>query len=481
MKYALIILSLVTSAAYADCLCRSMNMQGYKTFEKQVASADDCKAEILTNMHERFLQARVCVIEKTVDIKWACGTADTELEKKAVDCGLFRDMQAADQNYESFKILDDSFGLNKPLTACSEKQDDNEDHRLTALEAAERRFLPPTPKVGLQFKNRSELEAALYDLKNKGLKLNVSNIFDRLKNGSFSMNLQNDNLVTKLGTKGSGSDRGLTHGLSMKMVRNIGDGTYTMILEYDSALYTSYADPVNPDYRKIDGVTHVSQTLVEENISRMVIAKAKNGDAFYWSAGGGVHEINRSDFDRNMLFSAAKQQIAFHEYFIGLQQKGDVNKNVTTKRYHNVATSGSDYELFVEGNVGKRISLPIKSRNFRAFIDANVGGRLTGVNGASYASGEVSLNADLRLTGDVALRTTAGRRAKVYITGQKTSEEFIEVTLGSRTFQQGFRIVNQDRGRMPAYLNPVAPDYANRDANAPKASRTYQLFFRVAW
>lgn len=471
MKASIFLLCILSIPSYAASVCKG-NYKGYAFVDKPIKDAEECKSEILTELFAKYKHGAVCLIEKEIQVSWYHGEAPEKLEEKSFSCQTFRDLLEAEGSLVSINIINDGLKSAEPKVDCEPVP------LITEMVPK----IEENPKLGIQFKDEKELKETLKELKKKGAKIDVSEVFDKLKNGSFSMRLLNDNNFAKLGTKGSGSDRGLTHGMNLKFEHNVKDGKYTMLIEYDTSLYTSYTNPSDPNYTHVGGVTHVDQNFIEENIAKVVLKKVKSDNAFYWTAGGGFHELNKDDPNRSSLISSIKQQENFHKWFIQMQQKGDPSKRVTTKIYDNIAQEGSERSVMVEGSIGGRIATkPFGTPDVKVFVDAEIGGRLTGVKGASYLESKVSANADLRLVGNLSARGTYEKSARLYTTGQMTSDNTIAVTVGTRAVQVGIKLVDQDKGRLPAYLNPLPKDFPDRKYYSPAPSRTFQMTAKVLW
>jgi hypothetical protein len=458
-KYFFLSVLLVTQVGAAS-LCRGEYADN-NFLNSQFEKLEDCKAVILDTLFSKYKKGDFCIIEKEVKIQWAYGPANAALQEKKLECKVFHDAIEAEGSVVAVTMLND---LNK----INEKKDDcPEPAKLVSTKAS----------VVAKYENKKDFEAAM-----KRMNIDVSDIFDRLKNGSFTARLVNDNNPLKLGTKGSGSDRGLTHGMSLRFDHNIKDGTYQFGVQYDSLLFTSYKDPANPNYTHVGGVTHVDQSFLEENVLKLELSKTKTDNNIYWTTGGGFQELNKDDSTRPFLISAARQQLAFHDFFIALQQKGDANKRVTTKVYNDIAQQDSQRSLFYEGAVGARV-VPLKliNDNVKIFVDGEINGRLTGITNASYIGAKASLNMDLRLINNLGARATIGKTARYYSSGEVVGEKTMDVTVGTRAFQVGVKIVNQDNGRLLKYQNPLPKDFPNRTYYAPGAPKTFQVLTKIYW
>lgn len=454
-------MALVSFSAFGSCDCQALQYNS-PFFRKKVETIEDCKSELLQKLHENYLEERQCLLEEEVAIRWSCD--GVSFEDKTFSCDLFKDLKSFEKGFASV------LALTEPIVPEVECEDEPQ--------------APTTvgPKIGLNFHNSHELKQKLTELQKNGAEIPVQEIFDRLNKESVTLTFSNDNLVGTMGKKGTSNDLGNTHAMNLKITKNIGDGTYLMVLDYETSLYTQYTDPANPDYKRLSGVTYVSQHFIEENISKLIIEKAKKGDAFYWKAGLGVQELNKRDSKGDLLFSAAAQQLAFHDVFIKLQKGSDADKRVITKRYTDVPQDGSESAYFAEGALGKRLTFfEKKSKNFRAFVDATLEARISGVKGASYIARDTSLNANGNLSKNLGLRVTAGKSVKHYTRSPKSSEKYVQVSVGGRRFQQGVRLVQPEQDRLLGYRNPVPQNVSNRDGLAPKRNKTFEFFFKVLW
>jgi hypothetical protein len=423
---------LLSHRGYAESHCRGV-LDGQRIYEKSSADEESCKADLLSELYEGYRAGTVCLLDQTVDLQWSYGSVGKELAVKTIDCATFKNILQAEKNTMGIKFFAENNDKLAPVIECEDED-------------------------------------------------NVSHIFDGPKTASLTIGSLNDNNPLSFGKINSGSDRALSHGTFFHLKKSLKDGDYNLIVNYDTSLYTAYTDPVNPEYIKVGGVSHADQTFVEENIALVKVEKTREDATVFWSLGGGLHELNKSDTNRNFFISAATQQRLFHDWFIKYQQNGDPNKKVTTKVYNNVAQEGSTRAFFLEGNLGKRVSPDLlQKKMFKVFFDGEAGARITGVKGASFLSSTAALNVDVPVTPGVALRGTVGATTKLYVTKHVTSEKFLGVSAGSKNIQVGFQLVDQELGRLPAYLNPIPESSPNRGKVNPERSKTFRLSTKVAW
>lgn len=441
---------LFSTSVLADCLCTNDLFNR----DKAVASVDACKSLIVEELYAAYEDQVLCQTDASIEVNWSCGTTP---QNKKFDCSLFGDMKAAKNNLLLTTSLDTTLKKDfSPAVIC-------EDEGIKGLK--------------LSFKDKKDLVTSLEEMGLKG-----SEVFDKVDNGSFTMILTNDNWITDMGKGGKSNDRGNTHSMLMKFDKNIGKEGYILSLSYESNLFTQFTNPEKPDYKRdAQNITHVSQNFIEENVAKLVLAKAKKGDAYYWEAGGGIHQLNKDDINNPVLFSGLRQQEAFHDAFISYQRKKTPDQRVVTKIYDNIPQSGSETGLMLEGAIGKRLTLdPLSGKRIRTYLDGSVTGRATTVHNASYAGLESSLNTDIRIFNETGLRITAGNRARVYVNSDTTSENFVNVAVANRKFETGVTYTDPSK-KLAFYQNPLPRDMARREELAPGRNKFYQVYFKVKW
>lgn len=452
MKWVALSFIFVSYTVLADCLCEGISNS--KLFiQKKARSQDSCKAGIIEELLAEHKQGIFCLSEESIEIKWRC---DGSLSQKKISCDLLRDIVTGE---ESLILAQSIEGL---LTSDYSPQITCDDRKMEGM--------------SLNFKDKKEFEQSMNDLGLKG-----SEILDRVNDGTFTLVSTNDNLITDMGHGGKSNDRGNTHALLMKFDKALND-EYFVTISYESNLFTQFTNPEKPNYKKnAQKITHVSQFFIEENLAKLTLSKAKNGDALFGDVGGGVHQLNKDKINNSVIFSALTQQRGFHNLFIDHQQRTNPGQKVVTKVYNNVPQRGSKTGVMLEGALGKRHTVDgLSGDRMRTFLEGSATGRLTSIDNASYAGGEVSANTDIRFFRETTLRLSGGVRSKVYITSQTTNEKFVNVSVGNRKFETGITVTEPDK-KLAGYQNPLPQNMARRDELAPGKNKFYQVYFKVKW
>lgn len=467
---ALLSLTFFPSLTYASCECVA-NVGEQKLLGKTVQNVDVCKSEIVEEIYHQFKLGLNCQNQKVVEASWSCGTKNIELKK--FECELFSEMHTTQTNLVLVNSLSGILNQGVVPEVC-EAEDETDKPKFDP------NYTSQLTPLGFQIniKNEDELKATA-----KQLGLSPSEVMDKLKGGAVTLIFTNDNLVTDMGKGKKSNDRGNTHSLLLKIDKTIGSGEYVLTTSYESNLFTQFTNPEKPDYRKdANKVTHVSQYFVEENIAKMTLSKAKSGDAFYWSAGGGLQQLNKDDIDNPIFLSALNQQKAFHDVFIKHQLEKNPGGKIATKIYDNKPKSGSENGFMLEGSFGKQETIGLLSGSrVRTYVDGSFGGRATTASDASFVKGEASVNTDIKITNSNAARFTAGTRANVYMDSQVQTEKFANMGMAGKRFEVGMNYVRPDDNKLAQYQNPLPKDMVRREELAPQRNKFYQIYFKVKW
>lgn len=420
-----------------------------------------CKEKTIEALFQSYKDGVAC--GKQWEVNWKF---EGKKEKKVFECSQFSTFMEAESTMIATAVAKETLGVSYELGKA----------KLDCLEE------PPsevTNKVSFNVSSKDELKKIVSSLSPSY----PGDIFDKIDDYSFQYSLENDNnrLLNNLTNSKGSNDKANTHAYSYVIQKRLGESGYTVEVAWRSQLYTTYTDPNNPDYRKDENkVTHVSQNFIEENLATIAIKKIKDGDKVFWSIGGGVHELNKDDIDRPLLFSGLQQQQRYHKWLINRQIENGTPK-IITKYYDNVPQGGSDISAVIEGNIGKRETIDMLSGSrVRTFVELDTGARLTGVAGASSASASGSLNLDLKLPAGLATRGTVGMKKTIFSSGDTADEKFAEVTVGSKNVQVGYRFT-QNSQKLASYQNPLPAEYGNRNEDAPKKNNIHMLFLRVGW
>lgn len=452
----------ISTFAFA-CDCDFIS-QGRVKYLGKVINAESCRGKILDSLYEDFKKGGSC--SDKIEVDWKCSG---KYEKKSFSCSTFADLLDAESTFVATSVavgtLSASHALAPDALFCTKE---------------ESQYSTVSNGLILPVASKEELKQIMARIAPKQY---PGDIFDKIDNYSVELSLANDNnrVYNALTDTKSSNDKANTHSYSYKIEKKLNDEGYLLEVSWKSDLFTSYTNPRKPDYYKdANNVTHVSQYFIEENLAKIAIKKEKDGDKVFWSVGGGVHELNKDDPDRFIMFSGLTQQQKYHEWKIDNHLKNGDQK-IITKMYNNTPQEGSELSAFIEGSVGKRETIDILSGSrIRTFVEAEAGARLTGIKDASSVSAGGSLNLDVKLIAGTAARLSAGARGTVYANGDRDTEKFIDVTVGTKNVQVGYRYTQNDR-MLTSYQNPLPQTYVFRKEDGPPKNDSHKIYLRVAW
>ncbi|MCO4754372.1 MAG: hypothetical protein KC478_07805 [Bacteriovoracaceae bacterium] len=466
----LIILSLfISQSVFANCICTAL-LNGKYYFEKETLNQVKCQELLVSQNVQSVKNGRLCGSdEKSFELNWACGEKSTKkLTKKSFSCKEIQGMISA-QTLMSATLYASTFTSAASIAPTK---------LIQTKDCGPSEIQPPSAaatndSIVLEIEDDKDLKETLEKLFPEN-KSKVGDIFDQIKNGSFTFWIHNDNSVTDLVQGGGSDDIGNTHGVKVSFSKAIGDAGYKLSIDYESNLFTNFTTGDRSGFWSDEqGNWHVDQNFIEENLGKVVLEKQAQGSAFYWKAGGGVHQLNKSDGKGALgAFSALGSQIAWHKLSVKARPG-------SARLYSNKGQEGDELAPFLEVGAGKRYTT-FEGTRTRGFLDGNVESRISGVEGSSYIAADANLTVDYQLNSSVAARASAGHKSKVYVDGSETSGQYIEVLVGSEKYQAGIKYDFLD-GKVPDYQNALPAEFVNRQELAAKEENLWTLFMKYNW
>ena len=334
--------------------------------------------------------------------------------------------------------------------------------------------------VKISLKSDSELKEVLNKVVHHDT---AASLFDQVGEAKVTLQLVND---YNFQNPNSGpidernDDLGFTHGFKVeiqKSLLNQGFDKYFLTISYETNLYTNSDKPkefqenyYSTLYENDDGFLQADVYFKEENLITLMANKIKENNAFYWSAGGGYHEINADDTKRGVLIS-------------GLTQQKDHHRNInnllggTLREYNYLPQEGvSQNGVFLKGMIGK--DLTVYKTNFnRGFLRTEFEAMATQIKDASYLGTSIEFGNDFEVgNGSILpdIRVASKYTAKQY-TDSSTYREFsLEAGVQTRYLGLKFKYVLPQTDNAK-YLNPLPEDFENREGLRPPAEPTFWL------
>ena len=465
MKW-LLILSFTISSSFARCLCTA-TVEGKFIFEETVGNKISCKDRIMSANLNALENRSICSNkEKSFDVNWSCaekGQRVNSQKEESFSCEELRGMLYAGQLMEAALYTTHLTSAKAVTPKVADKVTcDNQ---------------TPTPdapeKIILKAKSKEDLKQSLETIApvKKGL---ISEIFDSVENGSISLHIHNDNGAGELIGIYGGDDVGNTHGVKFTISKALGESGYNITIDYGSTLHTNFTTgSVEEEWEDEEGNRYATQNFIEENIVKLIIEKEAKGEAFYWKAGGGVQQLNKSNSKGALgVFSALGNQNAWHSAFASAIPG-------SARNYTNVAQEDDELGGFVDLKLGKRFTTH-SSDTSHGFIDGSVSGRATGVEDASFVSAEASMNYDFKLNKDKVARASAGVRSRVYVDGSKTHSPYAKVVVAGKQYEVGFKYEFYS-GTVPEYQNALPENFVFREELAAKEDNLWRLYVKYKW
>lgn len=471
-KHLIISLLFFSTTTYAKyCLCESKN--GNSTIvSSEVESAEACKRKITDTIIKNFDTFGFCLDKSVVNIKWKCASPEDFMAKykdQSISCEEIRPAFSAVSMIQSIKTIDqlNNTELGTLEAPCLSKyQKELEDILLSQLDAQP---VGDSRAIQIEFSNEKDLKAAIE-------KFAPGHYLDFVKNSSLEVNLTNDNNPFRAVSDDftGGDDLGYTHGLKIEFKKRL-DDKYTMSISYSTDLYSNTTRPqwrtndnqddagrntaIIYDSNSIDKNKDVflkgnynhetgkyNQFFIEENKLKAIveIIDDENNNVFY-KVGAGVHQINASKTDGNILLSSLTQQDKYHD-------------KAGFHTYDSLKQPGRDQtRTFVEAGAG-RIDNFWQTDRQRISMRSEADVSLTGVDGASYAQAGAALRYDYQ-NGEnaTAYRAQAKVQARVYSTGETQKKASVEFIIDSKRHRFGLEVARRS-GDDPLYLqaHPVS-------------------------
>jgi hypothetical protein len=480
MQILLIIsILLISTSAFSRCKCNATKNGNY-FFQQDTESSNICKQVVQEEAFRQYKNGLICNQKHALlNIEVSCEKENRNSIYKSLklSCEEFEGMLNAESIIDSL-LYTTAYTKPENIDPMAEIKNDVYCEKDTSLQIAKQDTkVYPGDAIKLVIKNRDDLISVIQD-SFPNLKGEVPGaMLDKIEDNSLSVYLHNDNNLADLEKGGDADDMGDTHGLKLTFSRAIANGEYVVDIEYESRLFTNFKDPTDKGfYKDTFGNWHVDQLFIEENIGKVVLRKQKNGDAYYWSVAGGVHQLNKDNGNGTLgIFSALGSQVAFHK-------KMSEIKPGSARLYNNIGQSGSETEAMVEGKIGKRFTMT-SSVDTRTFLEAEAQARLTGVNDASYVGVRVAPYADYQLTRNVALRAGVGLQSKFYSDGSRQSGTFFEVVAAGKSVEAGFKYEMYNDG-IPTYQNPLPNSMYNKEEKsdlAPPNENIWTIYFKAKY
>jgi hypothetical protein len=397
----LIFIFLFSSLGHA-CEC-VVNLQGKPLFSGITSSENECyEKHVAPLMGPKAVE--LCPDNKTeLALNWGCkeGGKNKPPITNFIDCKGAAPVAAAHlvNSLNAFPgvnkrvtghLVDDSGTSCKPGTAPVGAAEPKPGETLGA------------EKIQLSFASEAELREALK-------KMVPGGILDRPLDGwevNFAMPNDNGGLGALDGIFGNpGDDQQYTHGYRLSAAKGIGNG-YHLTIEKSSDLYTQRV-PGRRGRFDSQGVYHVDQYFLEENMLKLIVDNKDKGQATYFKAGGGWQNLNNEKAG-GFLTSAAGQQRDWHNALI------DVDPKLAPK-YHNIGRGMDKDGIYVEGAVGVQ-GEKVLSDTVRVKGSAEVGaGASTISSDIAHVRGEVTGSVDYQPRGwDYATRVGVSSEVTKY-------------------------------------------------------------------
>ncbi|MFT6633104.1 MAG: hypothetical protein ACJAS4_003073 [Bacteriovoracaceae bacterium] len=337
-----------------------------------------------------------------------------------------------------------------------------------------------TKAVKVNLKSDAELKEVL----RKVVPQNTAvSIFDQVGEAKITLQLVND---YNFKNPNSGpinernDDLGYTHGFKVeiqKKLLNQGFDKYFLTISYETNLYTNSDRPkefqenyYDTLYENEDGFLQADVYFKEENLITLMANKIKENNAFYWSAGGGFHEINADDTERGVLISGLTQQKAHHRNINNLL-------GGTLREYNYLAQEeASQNGIFLKGMIGKDLTV-YKTNYNRGFLRTELEAMATQIEDASYLGTSIEFGNDF-ISGKNSIlpdvRIASKYTAKQYKDSSTYREFSIEAGIQTRYLGLKLKYV-LPQTENAKYLNPLPEDFVNREGLRPPTEPTFWL------
>lgn len=468
--------TLLSTSAYASCHCVVKN-NGRYFYEAKVDNIQACKTQTQQQALRQFKDNYLCSQMK-VSFSLSCQPAasnELNMDSYSLSCSDLEKMHSAESimdsvmystKFTSFKSIDPN-KLIKNENCLQDKE-----HTSKLVESFD--IPQEQPKLRIKIHNEQELKELLASVNPQFKNSLPGDVLDRVNDMSLSIFLRNDNSINDIGQGGNSDDVGDTHGLKLLFSKALDGDGYILDINYESSLYTNFVSPDNKAYTKdADGNYHISQYFIEENIGEIILRKQKSGDAYYWSIGGGIHQLNKSDPSGSLGFmSALGSQTVFHD---GLNKISTGSARI----YNNVAQDGSESSASVVASAGKRFTIE-QSESMRIFLEAQANAKVTGVKDASYIGAKVAPYLDYQITDKTAARIGAGIETRVYADKKDITAAFVEVAIGNENLEAAFKY-ELSANDSPDYQNALPSKLYGqefRDSFAPAQESTWTIMLR---
>ncbi len=458
-----------------DCEC--IGYSGKKQFfQKQTKSEKLCDAELYSWFLNQHAKQKICKGNQDIlKIQYTCHRKGEpfKLRNQEYGCQKIDDMFGATQVAAAVaysQVLSDENNIDPTEMIRSDNCEDAIQKSIT-----DKIKDPAEGKIILNIKDKADLKNTLGSILVLNKQKLPAHILDDIENAAVTFWIHNDNNWFNGGS--GGNDIGNTHGMKLEFTKNLKGTGYQLTISYETNLYTNWSNPANPsaNFRLApDGGWLVTQFFIEENIAKVMLEKKKQGDAFYWSASGGIHQLNKDDPDGAFGIGSALGSQRWLHSTLNNHQAG------SARHYDNLPQFGeSEVAPMVEGSIGKRTSL-MTGQDTRVFLKTEGSARLTGVSDASYVGGDTGIFVDRRLIGSSAVRAGFGYQAKVYSDQTTQDSKYFEVIVGTKHLEAGFRY-DWNSGLLPGYQNALPVDFENRDELQQEDQNIWQVYIKGKW
>ena len=466
MKPVLIILFMISSIAHSRCVCTATMGKNFY-FERRAPNKIKCKDMLMSANLQAYQQGEICQAnQKTFNLKWGCFEKNDKrpaYTSNSFSCDEVEGLVQAGDFMEA-ALLAQHLTSAKAVTPPTPNESTNCNNSGVGPSKSD--------QVVLKAKSKEDLRESLKKIGPLDSS-KIGEIFDSVENGSISLSIYNDNGAGELIGIYGGDDVGNTHGIKLTISKAIGESGYNISFDYSSSLFTNFTTgDVSEEWEDEEGNRYATQNFIEENIAKLILEKEAKGEAFYWKASAGVHQLNKSNTKGTFgAFSALGNQNLWHKGFSSAIPG-------SARNYTNTPQSGDELAPMIELKAGKRFSTH-DSKDSQAFIDGSIDTRITGVEKASFVGAQASINYDFTVSDQVA-RATAGVRSKVYVDGSQTHAPYAQVKLAGEQYEVGFRYEFYN-GNAPDYQNALPEDFIFREEMSAKEDNLWHLYVKYKW
>ncbi len=427
MTKIVLFLLFFSSQIYANCHCVAQE-SSVQFLDLNVKTEDECKLAIAEEVFSRFKSDLICEnANEVLSVQWNCSSDGINAQSnklKVMKCTELLGREVAveilNASLSSQMIINPEKFDPTSLVVFEGCEQDNLKSELHALETPNK----IRENIRISLKSLREGEDILKSL------LGTKELSSPSTSGLIFLLEGSDHIAFDEG------DEVYLDGVKFSIKKGMDGIAYFLTAEYETRRYSRGdsgtlslvpEDSLGTDLDPVNRI--IEKHLVEENFGKILLEKEKQGDAMYWSVGGGLYQIDSDQSDFDIAKHSNSKGSEVHKDIAGQANPGSPKLYRDFKEEEDKSLEG----MFVETKLGKRLTISenLKSRLFFQG-ESTIRGATT--DEASFVEGDLGAFRRMRQGNGDSLIVGGGHRTRFYNDGSKVDGQYVEIGYGTKTY-----------------------------------------------